>query len=123
MRWYDLIKRIALTVFAAAFPASALAQGPGYYGGWHMGPGMMYGGWGYGGGWFSFLFMAVFWVLIVIGLVFLIRWLIQASSGGRLSHFGGQTGGSKALDILRERYAKGEIDKEHYEAMKRDISG
>jgi putative membrane protein len=63
-------------------------------------------GWGTGIGWF---FMLSFWVLVIVGIVTLIRWLIGASSG------------SRALDILRERYAKGEITKEQFEQTKREI--
>ena len=92
----------------------ALAQG-GRYEGWHMGPGMM-GDWGMG--WFGGIFMIVFWILILVGLVFVIRWLVQTTGKG--GH-GGQSG-SRASDILKERYARGEIDKAQFEAMKRDLS-
>jgi len=93
---------------------SALAQW-GRYGDWQMGPGMM-GGWGMG--WFGGIFMIVFWILIVVGLVFLIKWLVQATAkGGSI----GQSG-SRAMDILKERYARGEIDKAQFEDMKRDLA-
>jgi putative membrane protein len=39
-----------------------------------MGPGMM-GEWGMG--WFGGLFALIFWILVIVGLVFLIRWLIH----------------------------------------------
>ncbi len=51
------------------------------------------------------IFMILFWGLIIVGLVFLIRWLIQNTSSK--GHSGVRTG-SKAIDILKERYAKGE---------------
>lgn len=70
---------------------------------WH---GMGDWGWGMGIGW---LFMLLFWVLVIVGVVALIRWFIVASSGRR------------ALDTLKERYAKGEITKEQFEQTKRDI--
>jgi putative membrane protein len=92
----------------------ALAQ-QGRYGDWHMGRWMM-GGWGMG--WFGMIFMIIFWGLIIVGLVLLIRWLIQNTSGK------GQTGvrtGSNAMDILKERYAKGEISRDEFESMKKDI--
>ena len=91
---------------------NALAQQQGY--GWSMGPGMM-GSWGMG--WFGMIFMTIFWVLVIVGLVFLIKWLIQASGSGKTA---GQTG-SGALEILRQRYARGEIDKGEFESMKRDL--
>ena len=92
----------------------ALAQ-PGRYSDWHMGRWMM-GDWGMG--WFGMIFMIIFWGLIIVGLVSLIRWLIQNTSGK------GQTGvrtGSNAMDILKERYAKGEISRDEFESMKKDI--
>ena len=92
----------------------ALAQG-GRFNDWHMGPGMM-GNWGMGG--FGGIFMIFFWVLIVVGLIMLIRWLIQAT--GR-KEFAGNTG-SNALEILKERYARGDIDKTQFESMKRDLA-
>lgn len=88
----------------------------GQYGGWGMGPGMM-GGWGTGG--FGGILMVVFWILILVGLIFLIRWLIQST--GRDKTTG--SGGNRALEILKERYAKGEIDKEEFESKKKDLSG
>lgn len=88
----------------------------GQYGGWGMGPGMM-GGWGTG--WFGGILMIVFWVLILVGLIFLIRWLIQST--GRDKTTG--NGSNRALEILKERYARGEIDKEEFESKKKDLSG
>ena len=94
--------------------SSALAQ-QGRYSDWHMGRWMM-GGWGMG--WFGMIFMIIFWGLIIVGLVSLIRWLIQNTSGKR------QTGvrtGSNVMDILKERYAKGEIGRDEFESMKKDL--
>lgn len=92
----------------------AFAQWRGY-GDWHMGPGMM-GGWGMG--WFGGIFMLVFWVLVIVGLIFLIRWLIQSTKGesGAILR-----NSSRALDILKERYARGEIDKQEFEEKKKDL--
>ena len=92
---------------------SALAQW-GDNRGWHMGPGMM-GGWGMG--WFGGIFMMIFWVLVLVGLVFLIKWLIQVTNRGR-SDNGNH---NRALDILKERYARGEIDTDEFEAKKKVI--
>jgi putative membrane protein len=92
----------------------ALAQG-GRYGDWHMGPGMM-GGWGMG--WFGGIFMIVFWILMLVGLVMLIKWLFQSTSRGK----GNGQSGLRALEILKERYARGEIDKTQFENMKRDLT-
>ena len=80
--------------------------------------GMMgYGGYGYGMGAFGWIFVLVFWGLIIFGVVLLARWLWdRGQSGGR--------GGSSetALDILKRRYARGEISKEEYDRMRHDVA-
>ena len=92
----------------------AMAQ-QGRYGDWHMGPGMMGSGWGMG--WFGMFFMLVFWVLVVVCLIFLIKWLVQTTSGKKEI----ASAGNRALEILKERYAKGEIDKAEFENKKKDL--
>ena len=85
------------------------------YGGWGMGHGMM-GGWGMG--WLSMVFMIILWVLVIVGLVFLIKWVIQTTKGEKTIVGASST---RATDILKERYARGEINKEEFEKMKRDL--
>ena len=87
--------------------------GRGGYGGY--GPGMM--GWGYGG-WFSSIFDIIFLIAVVVGVFFLIRWIISASAkqGGQESG-----AGDSAIEILRKRYARGEINKEEFEEKKKDL--
>jgi len=81
--------------------------GPGRPGGW--GPGMMHYGYGYGG-----MFMGILFLIVIAVLVYFI---IQAlSSKGRPS-----MQNESPLDILKRRYAKGEITREEYEKMKKDI--
>jgi putative membrane protein len=46
--------------------------------------------------------------------VVLVKWLAGSGSGQ-------QGGAGRALDILKERYARGEIDREEFEQRKRDI--
>ncbi|MBU0656978.1 MAG: SHOCT domain-containing protein [Gammaproteobacteria bacterium] len=69
----------------------------------------------YDGHWFGGGFMWVFWLLMVIAIIWVIKMLTD----------GGNTSGNKqksALDILKERYARGEIDKEEFESKKKDLS-
>jgi len=100
--------------FAAFLSAdTALAQ----HGEWGMGPGMMGHWWGFG--WHGGIFMIVFWVVVLLFLVLLIKWLVQ--SGGRDKTTGDNA--DHALEILRERYARGEIEKEEFDAKKKDLSG
>jgi hypothetical protein len=57
-------------------------------------------------GWLGGIFMVAFWVLIIIGMVFLIKWLVQSTRGSTDS----RRESSRAIEILKERYARGEID-------------
>jgi putative membrane protein len=111
------IKSLLLGLTASlplSLASNVFAQQRGDYCGWGMGPDMM-GGWGMG--WFGMIFMMIFWVLVIVGLVFLIKWLIQATSSGKTD----RRTGPKAIDILKERYARGEISKEEFETMKQDL--
>ncbi len=75
---------------------------------------MMYGPYG-GGMWMFFHF--IFWILVIVGVVLLIVWLVRQQ--GRVDR---GDRGNAALDILKQRYARGEINKEEFDRMKKDIS-
>lgn len=83
--------------------------------GWGMHPGMME--WGYGMSWFWHILGLLFWVAVIVGIVFLIRWVILSTRDS------GRPKGERdsALDILRSRYAKGEIDRQEFEEKKQDL--
>jgi len=80
--------------------------------GWGMHHPMMWGMWGaWGLG--MMLMMLVFWAAVIVGIVLAIRWLVGQGRLGR-PH-------DAALDILRQRYARGEINKDEFEAKRRDL--
>jgi len=76
--------------------------------------GMMTGPWGF----FSGLFTIVFGALVLAGLFYAVRRL-AATGGGSAKQPGTAT--ESPVDILKKRYARGEIDLEEYEAMKREL--
>ena len=81
------------------------------------GGGMMgWGGFGgYGMGFVGWIFMLLFWGLIIVGLVLVVRWLWDHGRPG--------TGGADSpLEILKRRYARGEISKEEFDRMKQDLA-
>ncbi|MFI5341303.1 MAG: SHOCT domain-containing protein [Candidatus Methylomirabilales bacterium] len=82
------------------------------------GVGMMgWGGYGgYGMGFLGGLFMLLFWGLIIVGLVLVVRWLWDQGRSRA-----GAGAGDAPLDILKRRYARGEISKEEFERMKQDL--
>ena len=86
-----------------------LVQERGYEWGGGMHP--MWGVWGMWGIGMMF-FMLLFWGLVIVGVVLGIRWLISQGKESR---------SDSALEILRQRYARGEINKEEFEARKKDL--
>ncbi len=79
------------------------------FGGWYWGMGLVHG---------------LLWlVLLVVGIVLLVRLVSResrATRDGRPS--GGRDVSDTALDILRQRYARGEIEKAEFDAKKKDLS-
>jgi putative membrane protein len=82
------------------------------------GGGMMgWGGYGYGMGIFGGLVMLVFWGLIIVGVVLLVRWAWDPGRGA-----GHERGAETPLDIVKRRYARGEITKEEYDRIRQDLA-
>jgi len=115
--WVILLVIILIIVFAGPLM---------FMGGWFMGPGMMgsgmmgYRGYGYGYGfnWLGvivqILVFLIFLGLIAFGIYYLVGWGRPTPTGPAPS--------SRPLEILKERYAKGEMTKEEYERMKQELS-
>ena len=106
-----MIRRVFILLFAGLVAAAAHAQDyPGYR---HM-----WGDWGWGHMIFGSLMMVLFWGGIIVAVVLLFRWLGGGSTGATAPPSPGKT----ALDILKERFARGEIDKDEFEERKRLLS-
>ncbi len=82
---------------------------------------MMWWGQGFSWGWMLFggLMMILFWGGIIALIVLAIRGL--TGSGSSTANTIPANTSSSALRILKERYARGEITKEEYEDMRRDL--
>lgn len=89
---------------------------------------MMYGyGYGLGHGLgFSFIgsiFMLIFWVALIWLIVAMVRGGHRCGIHGCGMGVGEEKGKDSAIDILRERYAKGEISKEEFEEKSQTLKG
>ncbi len=71
-------------------------------------------GYGMGWGWFGPILMIAFWALVILGIIY----LVKALAGGRSL---GSTKEETALDILKKRYAKGEVDAEEFARKKKEL--
>ncbi len=71
---------------------------------------MMWGNQGFMGG-----FMWIFWIAIIVCIIFLVKWRVMQCRPG------GPQQGESSSEILKKRYARGEIDKEEFEQKKKDL--
>lgn len=67
---------------------------------------------GWGMGWGMPFFGLVSWILIIVGIVVLVRWLMGSKENEVQE---------SPLGILKRRYARGDIDRETYERMKKEL--
>jgi len=67
--------------------------------------------WGYGLSWFGWLAMAAWWVLVVVGVV----WLVRAAVSP------GDHSGTSARRLLDERFAAGDLSVEEYDQRRRAL--
>jgi len=79
-----------------------------------MGYGMM----GYGFlpfSWTGFILMLLFWALVIVIIVTAVKWIMASLNYEKYKSY------NSAIDILKERYARGEINKEEFEDKKKDL--
>lgn len=89
---------------------------------WGYGPGSGYGMMGHGFGYGLGPIGMIIWIVILIAIIVAVVWLVRslAGSGGH-SQLPPGPRRSPGLDILEERYAKGEINRDEYLEKKKDI--
>jgi putative membrane protein len=107
---------VAASAASAFAPGAAWAQGASDPDRYAYGPHMM----GWGGGWYGMIFGPLFMILVlalvIAVVVLLVRWLGGPWQGAAPNH---PPPGRTPLDILKERFARGEIDKEEFEERRR----
>ena len=108
---------IVIVLVLVVLFALPLLGGLGMMGFGMMGPGMMsgmMGGYGYGFNPFRMVFGLAFWALIMGGVTLLVVHLLRNAKSSSPSS-------ELPLDILKARYARGEITKEQFDAIKHDL--
>jgi putative membrane protein len=108
------MRKILIGVIVIALSVSFL----GYATAWERSYHWSWGPWGFGTASFFLipLFLVIaFCIAVIVGFVYFIKWIIAAGKGHETKTE------ETALDILKKRYAKGEITKEEFERIKQDI--
>lgn len=79
-------------------------------------------GWNHGTGWGGGLMMLAFWALVILGVFLAVRYVLdrgRSPPGRGTNGAGGAV--ETALDVLKKRYARGEISREEYTRMKDEL--
>jgi putative membrane protein len=110
-----MTRTLAIPAIAALMGTAAGAQtgGSDWSGHRHM---MEWGGMGWGGWFMGPLMMLIFLALLVGAVVLIVR--LAGDGGGRR-----EARQDRSMEILRERFAKGEIDAEEFEARRKTLEG
>lgn len=96
--------------FAQACPGGGFGYQDGNQGWWGM-PMMGWGG-GWGLGIFGGIISLLFWIALIIAIIYFTKHFMRDDRGSREDD---------ATEILKKRYAKGEITKEDYDRMKKEL--
>jgi putative membrane protein len=108
------ISGLSLAVLPPVLPSPAWAQGG--YGNREYGGHMM--DWWWGGGFLGGLPMIILWIAVIVAAIFLVRWAWRSNQDRTAG-----TPDQDPLEILEVRYAKGELTREQFEAMRKDLGG
>lgn len=100
---------IATAIYWPVIASAQMSERSGEY--WHS-------DWGWDHMVFGSFMMVVFWALVIAAVVLVVRLFIGRAHSGR-----DQTPRNSALEILRESYARGELDREEFEERKRLLEG
>lgn len=118
-RWgpggWALVALLGAVIVPLAAWAVFWASGPVGGAGYGYGRGIMPWGWMAAGMPIMLLAMLLFWLAVILGIVALVRWAADMPWGRPQDRM-------DALDIARQRYARGEITREEYEYLRDDLT-
>ena len=63
----------------------------------------------------GFGFGPLLWLLVIVGIALAIKWLVGSPRGGSSE--------PSAMEILKQRYASGEINEQEFHRMKKELEG
>lgn len=126
------MNRKSSTLLSLGISAAIIAAGVWFLSNHHLGYGYGRGGWGmphnmmngfgmWGGGFGGGGIMIVFWVALIAAVALVVTGLLKGRNDSDPANHHPNTS-PDAVEILKQRYARGEIDKEQYESMLHDLS-
>ena len=71
----------------------------------------------HGGGFFGFGFMWIFWILLIVIVVM----VVKALGGSGSENSGRSPNEESPMEILKKRYARGEIDDDEFERRRKEL--
>ncbi|MCZ4292348.1 SHOCT domain-containing protein [Hoeflea alexandrii] len=114
----QLTKSVALVPLSATAALADVGEIPGGNVPYQYGHGMMWGGDQWGG--FGMVLGPIFMILVLVGIVAAVIFVMRYMGSGLVPGTGQSS--SRAHDILKERYARGEIDSKEFDERKKLLS-